>query len=185
MRVRLPETLEVYQPGWGGFVGLEGLGQDDSTITDLPVYAPSDVTLPDFTTISLPSTTGPISMPEINPSDLSIPGYTYDPGSGMYFPTSTSVTGGSIPVPSSTAGSGLSLAQLLGSAATAAQTAAAINKTLQSPALIPGTNLVYNPATGQITSGVATTSTAVGSLLASPVTILAIGALLILMMSGK
>ena len=172
MRIHVPAMIDQFQPGWGG--SLSGLG-DDTSISVPFIADPTDPTQSiDWSTIdTLPPPMPPSSFPTIDPSTVSIPGYSYNPSSGTYTPAS--------------GGGSMSLAQMLGAAATAAQTAAAINRSLQTPALIPGTSLVYNPANGQITSGIATNTTAAGQVLSSisPVVIVAFGVIVVFILASK
>jgi hypothetical protein len=195
-------------------IGLMGLGQcttDSCVFDDTPTFTPVITPLPDLP--SAPSAPA-LTLPTLSSSDIANLGtpatttqvtnsmtgqpmtvYQYasgeivdSNGNIIQGPTSgcvpgVSCTAGQTP---GTAGSGVNLAQLLGSAASAATTAVKLNQSLQTPGLIPGTSLVYNPATGQITNALGTAqqiSSSLGSIL--PLLLLAGGAfLLIEMMEG-
>jgi hypothetical protein len=115
-------------------------------------------------TINLPPiNVGPITYPTIDPTTLQLPGYSCDSSGNC-----VSTSGGALPPGSVLTGSGgtpvtTTLAQLLQASATAASTAAAINKSIQTPSLIPGTSLVYNPATGQISNALGLTGTQIAA----------------------
>lgn len=79
-------------------------------------------------------------------------------------------------------------AQVLNSLSGPALTAARVFQQTGSPGLIPGTQLVYNPQTGQIlpASGVLTSAGQISSTLSSPLILGGIAVVLILVMSmGK
>ena len=88
--------------------------------------------------------------------------------------------------------SGLSATQIASIFQQAANTGIAVFKATSSPSLIPGTNLVYNPATGQVSSATGLNSAGLASVdIASqltsmlPILLLGGGAILVVMMMGK
>jgi hypothetical protein len=194
MRIRVPATM----PYEVGMSGLWGLGQDDNdptggfddssspTITplpDLPVGSGPSLSIPNLN--PLPSAGTPVTSTQVTNSQTGLIQTLYQYPSGEIVDQNGNIIQG----PSgsgASAGSGVNLAQLLGAASTAATTAAKINQSLQTPSLIPGTSLVYNPATGQISNatGVAQALTSsLGSML--PLLLLAGGAFLLISMMGK
>jgi len=90
------------------------------------------------------------------------------------------------PAPTNTPASGSTLAQWIAALGIASQSATSAYKATQSPSLVPGTSVIYNPATGALSSGVATNLTALGSSFTSFIPLLLIGAVgLFLINSGK
>ena len=87
---------------------------------------------------------------------------------------------------------GLTTAQITSIFSAAANAGVAVFKATSSPSIIPGTNLVYNPATGQVSSASGLTSSGLASVdiasqLTSMLPILLLGGgaiLLVMMMSG-
>lgn len=75
-------------------------------------------------------------------------------------------------------------AQLASIISSSGAAASSILKSTQSPYVIPGTSVVYNPATGQMSSstGLSAASTEITSML--PIILLAVGAMIILPMLG-
>lgn len=90
--------------------------------------------------------------------------------------------------PSSTTASGTSAAQILAALAQGAGSGATIYKALQTPSLVPGTNLVYNPGTGQLQNALGISAGAIGSSLTSSVSsllpLLLLGGLAVLVFSS-
>lgn len=76
------------------------------------------------------------------------------------------------------------IAQLFSSAASAGL---AIFKATSTPSIIPGTNLVYNPATGQIASALGTTASQVTSAITNlaPLLLLGVAGIVVLMMLSR
>jgi hypothetical protein len=125
----------------------------------------------------------------VDPSTLESSNY------GGYLPISSGSLGpvdqyGNLITPSVTpttptpAGGGLTAAQIAGLISGSASAAGTILKSTQSPSLIPGTQLVYNPATGQMTSGIATTASALSSSM-TPIILIAVIGLVLVMGMGK
>lgn len=144
MMIRVPSTMNYYPAGFGG--SLHGLGQDDLVYdpsgsgayydsTTGVSYDPSGnpistATLPALEPIVVPPTT-PIVSPALPTDTTGLgPGQAITPGT---------------PTP---AGGGLTAAQIAAIATAAGQAAINVAKATSVPGLIPGTNLVYNPATG-------------------------------------
>lgn len=178
MMIRVPAT------GPRGFSGctrgissrLLGLGDDDGTTdtgsytstidsTSLPILglSPTDTSI-----LDLPAITPPINVPANAP-------YGYDElGNPLPSPASVSVgplmTGGTPTAAQLNAvvtqgtNTGLSPAQISSIINSALSAGLAVFKATSSPSLIPGTNLVYNPATGQVSNA---TTGLTGSQLAS------------------
>jgi hypothetical protein len=168
---------------------LRGLGQDDS---DTETIGDSDIS-------DLPLTTSP---PLDTTSGLTI---TSDPADLEAAMQSQAAYDVQLETPSGNAITGLTPAQMqaiLGANASGSITpaqiaaiisssgsaAASIIKSTASPYVIPGTSVVYNPATGQMSSstGLSTTATAITSEISSflPLILLAVGAMIVLPMLG-
>jgi hypothetical protein len=176
----------------GRFAGLGDNGDDDDTSITLPSYDTSTPVLD--TSTELPAYSGGGATTVSTPAgDYQIVGSTiYDPNGNV---SSVSALQSALGV-SPSSSSAPSLTQILSAAAAVTGAGAQAYKSLQTPSLIPGTNLVYNPATGQISS--ATGLTAAGLLAASttsslatslssmgPVLLIGGALLLILMMGGR
>jgi hypothetical protein len=207
VRIKVPSTIDVAYPVFG----LAGLGQCDdngcpSTGSSGDDGSGSSVTVPGFdqTNPILNITTSPITNPSYTGGGAQtvptpsgdyqiVNGTVFDPNgnvvslsslqSALGFPSSGTTPSSSAP----------NLAQILAAAAQATGTAVKAFTTLQGPSLIPGTNLVYNPATGQLsnaagigTSG--TTSSLSTSLSTSgimPLLLLAIAAVVLISATGR
>ena len=103
--------------------------------------------------------------------------------------------GGSVPdsvMQTLNSGSSVNISQLVGSLSAAAQAAVKTFNATQSPGLIPGTNLVYNPATGAVINQAGTTIGAAGQAAASVasalsptlIAVLAVGLVAVIALSG-
>lgn len=163
MHIRVPSTLRLPRNP----IGLRGLGDDG----DEPIDT-TDPTTIDPTTIPdpFPVMTGPIAtatgdtggtgfgpsglfnaeqMNQIEagqvPADLTAA--QLNALTPYYAPVGTLPSN---PTTASLTSAGFTPAQAASLLTTAAQTAIAAYKSTQSPGLIPGTSLVYNPATGQV-----------------------------------
>lgn len=95
-------------------------------------------------------------------------------------------------VQSGTSGTGLTAAQIAQIFTSASSAGLAIFKATSSPSLIPGTNLVYNPATGQVTNSLTgltgsqlASTLGVGSLSIGTLLLLGGAAFLLIMLSNK
>jgi hypothetical protein len=174
----------TYDPDTGYYYTSTGLPLDSVTlapitqdaITNLPV---SDISLPTLPTIAPPSNiasaTGPIDQN----------------GNAIQLCTSQSclMTGGT-PTAAQLGGvvtqgtnSGLTPTQIAQIITSASSAGIAVFKATSSPSLIPGTNLVYNPATGQIANALTgLTGSQLASSLLNPTTLLLLGGALILVM---
>lgn len=91
--------------------------------------------------------------------------------------------------PATPAGSGLNYTQVIGTLSQAALNAVNIMKQTMQPGLVPGTSLVYNPASGQFlpASGTQLATTNFASSLSSPIMIggiVILGVLVVSMMGG-
>lgn len=143
--------------------GLGGLGDDD--ISDLVDSLPVTTPVQDFETQQVYDTFTPAEL-------QSILGSASGAGTG-------SGSGG---------GGGLTPTQINALINGATQTATGIYRATQSPSVVPGSNLVYNPATGQFLSasgtGVVTPFGTVSSSML-PLLLLGGGALLLALMAGK
>ena len=195
MRIRVPSVME--SAGLGQTTSIDAGSIDSSYI---PPYVPSPISDLPTDIGNSPSTGIALSLPVL--SETQITGLGTPTATVPVTNSQTGLTTNAYVYPSgeivdangnilqgptgSGAGSGLSLSQILGSAATAATTAAKINQSLQSPSLIPGTSLVYNPATGQITNSLGTAQALTSSLSSMlPLLLLAGGAFLLISMMGK
>lgn len=110
MMIRVPSQVSVYAPGYGGPLGLSGLGQGDT----VDIGAGDTLQIPD------------ISLTPSTPVDT----------------TTIDTSGGG--------GGGLSVDQIAKILGTAATGAVNIVRSTSSPYVIPGTNSVFDPATGRI-----------------------------------
>lgn len=114
---------------------VKGMGQDDTAIED-----PS-------TGIYYDSSGAVVPQPVITPISS---GLSYDPLSGSFSTSSGSTLAtGSPATASNPTGSGFNLSSLLNSLTGAAAGAEKIYLAGQTPSLVPGTNAIYNAATGQ------------------------------------
>lgn len=117
-----------------------------------------------------------------------LPGMLPIPAGSDIAPVTTAVNG-SVP------GSSWSAAQILQAIGAAGQTAVGVFKATSSPSLIPGTQAVYNPATGQIIGagllqttgnlfgGAGTAAAGLGSIM--PLLLLGVGALVLVSAMGR
>ena len=151
MLITLPRGLMIDPGGYSGDMnemlnfgldapGLGGLGQDD--LSDLPLTTDTSDTL---ATLQIGAATTPSA------TDLSS-GFSYSPVTTAPPDLSQYVTNASV-APTSTSSSGNSTAQILTAAGIAAAAAAKGITAASGPYVVPGTSLVYNPATGQIMNG--------------------------------
>ena len=188
MRIRVPAVVPRDSLG----LGQTDIGADTTTSSYIPPEISSPITnvedvLPPASTgvsLSLPTDLGtPVSSAPVTNSQTGQTLTYYQYASGEIVDSNGNIIQGPT---SGGAGSGLNLAQLLGAALTAATTAVKLNLATQSPSLIPGTSLVYNPATGQIANAVGTTQALTSSLSSMlPLLLLAGGAFLLISMMGK
>lgn len=151
MLITVPQSLMIWPPGYGGAPemltfgldapGLSGLGQDDDSGS---VDLSAGLTYTGDTGSSV---------------DLSMPDIT-----GTYTaPSSTDLTGSNPDILSSALPTGATSTSSSSSSSTTAQDIAALGPVLAAaskaiatatgPYAIPGTNYIYNPATGQILMG--------------------------------
>lgn len=206
MRIKVPPMVELSYP----HVGMYGLGQDptgDTPIDDNTIVTGSgtdpgsSVLIPTFqgTTPIVTTTQTPqpgytgggaqtVSTP--NGDYQIVNGTVFDPNGNVVslsslqnalgFPNS-GTTGASPGAPT--------LAQILAAAAQATGTAVTTLARLQGPSVIPGANLVYNPATGQLSnaSGVGTIGQigALGTINWMPILLIAGGFILVMSMSKR
>ena len=203
---------EGYPPNWSGGIGW--LGQTDTSISstdDTDTYLPildttaTDVALTDTLPVSdltssdlsyldaavTPPTAPPSSAPygydELG-NPLSAP-VTITPTQAQALMTGPTPTASQLAaVVSQGTSTGLTAAQISQIFTSAAQSGVAIFKATSSPSLIPGTNLVYNPATGQIANALTgLTGTQVASSISSlmPLFLIGIGLVLVMSLAGK
>jgi hypothetical protein len=197
---------EGYPANWSG--GIGALGQTDTSVSstdDTDTYLPvldtsaTDIDLTDTLPVSdltsqdlsyldaavtpppnLSTATGPVSatgapVTPVTPTASLMTGPT---------PTAAQLAG----VIQSGTSSGLSASQITSIFTSAAQAGVAVFKATSSPSLIPGTNLVYNPATGQIANALTgLTGTQVASSISSlmPLFLIGIGLVLVMSLAGK
>jgi hypothetical protein len=146
MMIRVPSTVNYYPAGFGG--SLAGLGDDI-------VYDPSGsgAFIDTTTDVSFDPSGNPISsLPPLEP--VVVPPIV--PITAPTAPTDTTGLGPGQAITPGTptpAGGGLTAAQIAAIATAAGQAAINVAKATSTPGLIPGTNLVYNPATGQFLPG--------------------------------
>jgi hypothetical protein len=212
MMIRVPATSP---PGISGLgrrgipSSLLGLGDDGDGTTDTAIYdTPPPVTTPitildtssnplysDIVTPSdYSSATGPIdqSGTAVTPIALSsseIAAINALPTSSVIQPSALPSVGQLASVIQSGTSSGLNANQIAQIFSSASAAGLAIFKATSSPSLIPGTNLVYNPATGQVSNA---TTGLTGSQLAStlglsPQLLLLLGAglLAVMLLEGR
>jgi hypothetical protein len=199
--------------GWLGQTDTS-ISSTDDTDTYLPILDTSatDVALTDTLPVSdltssdlayldaalsppsnLSTATGPISA-----SGTAVTPVAVDPSlvaAINALPTGSTIPPGSLPSTAQLAtiatqgtSTGLTAAQISQIFTSAAQSGVAIFKATSSPSLIPGTNLVYNPATGQIANALTgLTGSQVASSLTSlmPMLLIGLGLILVLSMAGK
>jgi hypothetical protein len=188
MMIRVPAR------GFNG-LGFVGLG-DDTTGGD---FLPPDT----GTTIDIPTFGGTTPIIDVSGGgvDLSLPSSPLDlslaPSTPLSQPTIQQLTAPNA-VPSQSqlqqivargTGSGLSPAQIAQVIGSASQAGVSILKATSAPYAIPGTNLVYNPATGQIlpgSGGIVSTPFGVGGVSSSGIMIIGAAVIgLVLIMSMK
>ena len=217
----IQRTLRMNYPiDWSG--GIGGLGQYtdssgnsydasgnliDTSGLDTSGYDLSNLPLDTLSNTDLTDLTAPLSdYSPTSSSDLSVtPAASYSPDPSLVAEINSLPTGSTLPVSMLPSASQLATIATQGTATglTAAQisqiftsaSAAGINifKATSSPSLIPGTNLVYNPATGQMENatyggltGSQISAISTSSLTAYlPMILLGGGLLLVVMMMGK
>jgi len=166
------------------FRPIHGLGQEDGSFDyTTPTPIDTSVTPIDTSVVSFP-TVPTTALPNLPPIS------TINPSTGYASDLSAAeiafLQGGAAPSAGSTTTGAQTAAQILAAAAQAAGAGSAILKSTQSPGLIAGTSLVYNPATGQILSATGgTPAAAVTSSLTSMLPILLIGGIALVFLSGK
>lgn len=104
---------------------------------------------------------------------------TVDPDTGECL--SYDYSGVSSGAPASSSSSSSDIAKILAAAGSAAAGASQVIRTVTPPYVVPGTNVLYNPATGQLAgaSGVGTTLTSLGENLTPIIGLVVIGGLLL------
>jgi len=140
MLIRVPSTINVYPSEYGG---LSGLGQDPTdTGSSVQLVFASDTTTPNTASdvlANMPTLTAPAYVPTPSAADL-----TANPDIlSSALPTGASSSSGSSSPSSTTAQDIAALGPALAAAAKGISAASG-------PYQIPGSNYIYNPATGQI-----------------------------------
>jgi len=153
------------------FRPIHGLGQEDGSF-DYTTPTPIDTSV-------TPIDTSVVSFPTVPTTALP----NLPPISSIIASNLSASDGG--PVPASGSTGAQTAAQILAAAAQAAGAGSAILKSTQSPGLIPGTSLVYNPATGQIMSATGAAPAVTTLSLTSMLPILLIGGIALVFLSGK
>jgi hypothetical protein len=126
---------------------------------------------------------------DIDPGADPFSGINYDPS--QIDPTLLSVGLDTSPPGSATtstgSGSGVTPASIAAAIAAAANAATGVYRATSSPSVIPGTNAIYNPATGQITNAGLLSTSGLGASLSSmlPLLLLVGGGLLLVSAMGK
>jgi hypothetical protein len=146
VRIYTRPTVRV-NPMFRGFVpGIAGLGQDDGSSVDVS----SGLTFTDPTSVVIPVVTAPVDtyVPDSVTAGLT-DAQIQATAAGVQSQTSLNsyVTN---PSAAPTTSSGSSAAQILTAAGIASAAAAKGITAASGPYQVPGTSLVYNPATGQI-----------------------------------
>ena len=205
MRIRTSSRLSGYMPGivtdhppYSMFQSLAGLGQNsideippptiigiDPSIFGSPTFEP--ITIPDLPVSSTQATDIQSLADVLNSITPAVPSNIYIPGAGGGYVNAQ--TGQVVSAPPS--GSQVQeLAQIINAATAAAQNALKIYQQASGPGqpyLVPGTQLVYNPATGQLGSALGITGQQIApAALASilPVGLVVIGLFLVMSMMG-
>jgi hypothetical protein len=196
---------EGYPADWTG--GIGDLGQDPTAggtyTTDSAIYSPIDTST--YTTLlNTAQPSGSLTSSDL--SDLGLQTYSsLDPSlvsTLNNLPTTSPVPVSMLPSSSQLAtiaaqgtSTGLSAAQIANIFNSAASAGVNIFKATSSPYQIPGTSLVYNPATGQIASSTGLTPTGLATVQAAsisassltsmlPILLIGGGLLLVVMMMG-
>lgn len=163
MRISVGSMYPIFPAGWGGNRFLAPMGPERGSLEGLGDAAS------DFYDGSVS-----VSDPLPSPADIQAANdYNswIDTNGGSTFNSTPST-------------SGLTSAQLASIISTAGQAAISIAKATSTPSVIPGTGLVYNPATGQFlpSSGAVAGTAQIASSFSQyiPLAILAIGALFVL-----
>jgi hypothetical protein len=169
---------------------LSGLGQDSTDYGIDPTYVDSELGSTDSVTpvVLSPGSVGPLLPGETIAPGASItttvPASLQDLTSGSTAPTSSQLQ----QVVQQGTSSGLSANQIAAIVQAASAVGTKVLQVTNQPSLIPGTNLVYNPATGQILPSGTTLSSVFGSAtLSSGGTLLLVGGgiLLLVLLMGK
>jgi hypothetical protein len=186
----------VYQGSWfdpgyagaglRGFRGVSGLGQictdpETGDAVDCGSTSPSAPSTPPIVIPPMPPVTGPVGG-----SVNSCPSGEYlDPSSGLCL-LSPSSPGSSTSTPT-TPSSSLTTAQLAALISSSGSAASSVIKATSSPYVIPGTNVLYNPATGQIVGASGLTSSTLDASLSGimPLLLLALAAFAVIEMGKK
>jgi hypothetical protein len=163
--------------------GMHGLGDDggaDVGDTSTGIYTSTPGLPTDLSTLTLPDLT---SLPTATPTlDSSI----YGSLSPSQLVSVLSSIPGSTASPNPGSSSGITAGQIAAIFSGVSNSALNVYRATSSPSLIPGTNSIYNPATGQILGASLTgseISSTIGSLL--PLLLLAGGGLLLFSVMGK
>ena len=157
-------------PNFRPISGLTGLG-DDCTDYGICITDPSPAPVP----IDLNQVPLPITLPITAQPDLG-PGATLANTGGALIPSTPTFN---------SAGQPTNWAAILQSIAGAGAAGSAIYKSTQSPSLIPGTNLVYNPSGGPLVSASGLPTTLTPSTLGSMFPLLLIVGAVLLFSGGR
>jgi hypothetical protein len=174
----------AYQAG-PSLSGFPGMGQsctydDEGNLVGCDTDVSTNGEMP-----SMPPASVGCSTPLTNPVT---PGYTcVTDCAGNCVGPSTPTSPTTSAAPTAAPGSALTPTQLNAIIGGAAQTGVSVLKATQSPTVIPGTNAIYNPATGQILGATSLTSSQVESSISSfmPIILLGLGAVLVLSFAKK
>lgn len=163
---RVPGYIGNMRQGIGQTVCVDGDNcyDDGTTVTTTP-------TPPTFS-IPTSSCIDPVTGINLCPTDNIPPIF----GSGGAIPPTSAAPSGSVT-------SGLTPAQIAALISGSAGAASTILKSTQTPYLVPGTGLVYNPQTGALSSGTAVNAGAISSSITPTIMIVAV--LLLVLMSAK
>jgi hypothetical protein len=134
---RLNSNADVVQQG-GGVHGFAGLGDQCYDDTSDSYYDCGDTTGGDTSSTGLTQANTPLTTAQVAQLEAS---NWATPSTNV--PTGAATTGGQ-------SLNAQQIAQLISAAATSATS---IYKGTQSPFLVPGTNVIYNPATGALSNG--------------------------------
>lgn len=136
MRVTCPSAYMIYPQGYGGRMGL---GQTDTTSSGVDVSAGLTFTSPsDTVPVDILSTLPVGTVPSDTLTTAALTNVATTPDLSSY------ITGSGAPTTAS------GTAQILTAAGIAAAAAAKGITAASGPYQVPGTSLIYNPATGQI-----------------------------------
>jgi hypothetical protein len=192
MMIKVPSTSQVRAPGYGGPLhkfGIGFLGDLGDTCVD---FNGDPIDCPTFTTPTpVDSTPTPVNLPNVNSGGyqtISTSSGDYQLINGTLLDPNGNVVSTGIQLPS-TQTAGMTTAQIAASLSTLANSAINAYRQTIAPSVVPGSNLVYNPATGQFlpAAGVSLSTAGIAGISSSALMVggLALLALVLVMRSGR